>query len=135
MADTITPSPSPRRRVSGVRQSTKNHVNRTRRSVFAFFTVSFSLIMMAYLAVAAHGKGITNEAAMSALEGFKEVAIWIGAAYIGGSAVDYSAAMISRRYQGGGGRGRFDDGEEQFGEEMYGRDRFRDERPDGRISD
>lgn len=60
------------------------------------------MMMMSWFAL----KGITNEAAMSALEGFKEIAIWVSVAYIGGSAVDYSAAMISRRGgYGMGGRG------------------------------
>ncbi len=87
--------------------NSKDSVSRTRRALFAFLTVGFSMAMMTLMAL----KGITNEAAISALDGFKDVAIWIGAAYIGGSAVDYSAAMISRRngLNGGGGDGKVSD--------------------------
>lgn len=108
MEDTTTPSQSEPDKRSPTKTQLpppqKHNVSRTRRSIFAFVTVGFSMYMMAYFGL----KGLTNEAAMSALDGFKEVAIWIGAAYIGGSAVDYSAAMISRRYgRGGGGYNRY----------------------------
>lgn len=68
-------------------------VNRGRRASFAFVTVGFSLGMMTLLAL----KGIVNPAAMSALDGFKDVAIWIGVGYIGGSAVDYGTHAFSNR--------------------------------------
>jgi hypothetical protein len=70
-----------------------DRVNRGRRAAFAFATVGFSLLMMMLFSL----KAITNAAAMSALEGFKDVAIWIGAAYISGSAVDYSSSKIASR--------------------------------------
>jgi hypothetical protein len=68
-------------------------VSRGRRAAFAFVTVGFSLLVMAGFGIFS----MTNAAAMSALEGFKDVAIWVGVSYIGGSAVDYGSTMLSSR--------------------------------------
>jgi hypothetical protein len=106
MADTITESQSTPPKASKDKKRRKNEVSRARRAAFAFATVGFSLGMMALFSL----KAITNAAAMSALDGFKDVAIWIGAAYISGSAVDYSSAMIAGKFGPGAAQGRFGDG-------------------------
>lgn len=97
MADTTTESPlAPPKASKAAKMATKKKqspVNRVRRATFAFMTVGFSLAMMTLLAL----KAIANPAAMSALDGFKQVAIWIGVGYIGGSAVDYGSSAFANR--------------------------------------
>lgn len=126
MADTTTTSQSPPPKPSAQRPEVKTPVNRNRRATFAFITVGFSLAMMTYIAIA----GMTNAAAMSALDGFKDVAIWIGVGYIGGSAVDFGSSMLSQR-----GRGRYGGYGGYGGGYSGGYGRYGDDQADGRVSD
>lgn len=98
--------------------------NRNRRANFVFLTVGVSMVMMAIFAF----KDMGSEVQMSALDGFKDIAIFIGCAYIGGSAMDFGTMMLTRGQRrgrgGGGGYYPYDD----YGGGYEGQ-------PDGRISD
>lgn len=115
---TTSRSPPPKdSKAAKVPTKKKPAVNRARRAIFAFITVGFSLGMMSLFAL----KGVVNPAAMSALDGFKDVAIWIGVGYIGGSAMDFGSNAFSQKFGGGGGGGNY----EQNG----------DSDADGKVSD
>lgn len=113
-------SPRKRAQVSRKHMPSPKPPNRNRRANFSFITVGTSMVMMAIFAF----KGMGSEVAMSALDGFKDIAIFIGVAYIGGSAADFGTMMISR----GRGRGRAGGGYDPYGADEFGQG-------DGRISD
>lgn len=102
--------------------------NRNRRANFAFATVGISMVMMAIFAF----KNMGSEVQMSALDGFKDIAIFIGCAYIGGSAMDFGTMMFTRGQRGRArGRGGYD-AYEDYGNDYAG---GYEGQPDGRITD
>lgn len=68
-------------------------VNRRRRALFAFAVVAFALGMMAYMGVYG-GNGHTAE---TALNGFRDIGLFVALTYLGGSTVDYSSSVLAHR--------------------------------------
>lgn len=99
--------------------------NRNRRANFVFLTVGVSMVMMALFAF----KDMGSEVQMSALDGFKDIAIFIGCAYIGGSAMDFGTMMLTRGQRRGRGYG--GGGYDPYGDYAGGYEG----QPDGRITD
>lgn len=68
-------------------------VNRTRRFVFIVVMEAISLACILLLSLMADPNALTEKA----VDAFAAVAVSLALAYVGGSAIDYSASMLSGR--------------------------------------